>query len=150
MAYRRAFDRPVQVGRSVFWAALLAVNLYTMAASPMRRTKLYALLAVNGLGILAGLFAWAVRERRRRASESWPSAAGIVQSTQVRRDSGSYAGRYALHIEYSFHAGGERYAGSALRIFRGEPEALETAEKLRGATVPVRYNPRDADDSLMA
>ena len=150
MAFRRVFERPVQVGVTVFTWALVPVNLYFVAESPARRMKLYALLAAIGLGILAGLLTWAARERWRRASESWPSAAGIVQSTQVRRTPGCFQGRYGLHIVYSFCAGGERYAGSALRTFRGEPEALETAERLRGATVPVRYNPRHADDSLMA
>lgn len=103
-----------------------------------------AIFVVAGLALLwAGTTEW----RHARASASWPTAPGIVETSQstVQRRS-----RH-VHIGYAYEVQAVRYRSS--RVAFGSYSPAAGRRWLRqypvGATVTVRFDPRDPATSVL-
>jgi len=58
--------------------------------------------------------------------------------------------RIRSQFGYSFQANGQRYGGIFAFITDNLHHANELQRQLDGRTIPVRYNPRNPDDSVLA
>ena len=106
-------------------------------------------VAVLSVSILAGLYRWFRRSRKKRASESWATTTGRVESSEVKADAEGHVKGYVLHIAYSYKAADDWYSGfEEKRYWRGA-QADAAQSRIRGSSVMVRYNPHKPDESVM-
>jgi hypothetical protein len=125
---------------------------------------------VMGFFFVMGLFfcyKGVVTSREARASESWPTAPGEVLSsrieTKTRTSSSSSAGgtrrtrEVTLHrpeVQYRYVVDGTGYLGNRITFYDGADEhygrsQMTVARYPAGATLAVRYDPKDATQSVL-
>ena len=95
---------------------------------------------------------WVGRAAERRAATSWPAAPGHVEFAEVRENAEGIEGMlrpHVLHLAYSYKALDERYSGFTERRFRRDADAQAALVRLKGSDVPVRYDPRNPETSLL-
>ena len=94
-------------------------------------------------------------QARARASRTWPTVSGLVQSSKIeRRLTGLPMLVYKLALSYSYHVAGNAYEGDTVQFgpkyvkARAMIEAL--AEKYPpGVAVTVHYDPSDPGTSVI-
>jgi len=87
-----------------------------------------------------------VEKRKEKIALAWPSIEGRVQFVSVApiRDSSSYTAT----LQYSYFV--EEYrSGEYTEVFDSEHGANDFIQKMKDQKVPVRYNPKDPDKSLI-
>ena len=84
-------------------------------------------------------------KRKEKTALNWPAVEGHVQtcSTTPLRN-----GSYMVTFEYSYFVG-EYRAGQYIETFESENEADKFIHMMKNQNVPVRYNPRNPDESLI-
>jgi hypothetical protein len=86
------------------------------------------------------------RRRRRKMALVWPTVEGHVQSVSV--DTINNSSSYGTTLRYSYFL--EEYrSGEYSKMFDSEYDANQFAERMKDQRVPVRYNPKNPDDSLI-
>lgn len=109
-------------------------------------------LVGGAIAALAGLAAvvYGFREIRRvKAAESWPTATGVVESSDVttsRRRKGRT--RYYVHVVYRFEVAGKAYSGHGFKpngnsVSGSSEAALMQSKYAAGKTCLVHYDPDD-------
>jgi hypothetical protein len=101
------------------------------------------------LAVAAGLFVrWRIKLRQAR---TWPTAAGQVDSTLVRLQStGQNQSKFFAYVQYSYGVQGTAYSGSLNRSFMIKGSADKWVGKYAtGQPLKIRYNPKDAKDSMV-
>lgn len=85
-------------------------------------------------------------KRKQKIALAWPTVEGHVQFTSIApvRDSSAYSAT----LQYSYFVG-EYQSGSYTEVFDSENGAIDFTERMKDQKVPVRYNPRKPDDSLI-
>jgi len=104
------------------------------------RLLMYPLLFV--LSVVAGWW----KKRKEKIALAWPSIEGRVQFVSVAPilDSSSYTAT----LQYSYFV--EEYrSGEYTEVFDSEHGANDFIQKMKDQKVPVRYNPKDPDKSLI-
>ncbi len=134
----------VRVALTVFWL----VNALVPQRPSYKAVRLAALGLATGLMVVDALWKRTLRSKRRRDAESWPTAAGTLETTSVESSRDLLPGRRLLHAAYSYTVEGHWYSGFDERALKGT-QAEQEASRLRGVRVQVRYNPRDPSDSLL-
>jgi hypothetical protein len=129
-------------------ALFCMVNSLVPQGPPSKAVRLAAVGLGTGLMVADALWKRAMRSRRRRAAESWPTAAGTVESTSVEASSDLLPGKRLLRAAYSYKVAGNWYSGFDDRVFK-EARADDEASRLRGGRIQVRYNPQKPSDSLL-
>jgi hypothetical protein len=112
---------------------------------PHKIGTLYRLIAYPLLFVVSLIAGWWYR-RKQKIALAWPSVEGRVQfaSSAPIRDSSSYSAT----LQYSYFV--EEYrSGSYTEVFDSENGADRFVEMMKNQKVPVRYNPRKPDDSLI-
>jgi hypothetical protein len=103
-------------------------------------------LALYPIGFaVAGIAGW-WHKRKQKIAEVWPAVEGQVQFCNVEpvQDSSSCS----VTLQYSYFV--EEYrSGEYTEVFDSESDADKFAQMMKGQKVPVRYNPRKLDDSLI-
>ncbi len=97
------------------------------------------------LGAAFGVARWA----RRYQAKYWPVVYGPVQLT---KGSVIYEGdRQAIvaDVGYSYSVDGEYYGGYYTKRFSTMDKAETYAERFKGKTLPVHYDPRHPDKSVV-
>lgn len=95
---------------------------------------------------VAAIIAGWWHKRREKIALNWPSVAGSVQFASVApiRDSSSYSAT----LQYSYFV--EEYrSGEYTEAFDSEHDADKFVERMKGQKVPVRYSPKNPDQSLI-
>ena len=96
---------------------------------------------------------------RRRNSQHWPEAQATINPGSVMelqpdnpRNDQTYDTIFRIRSQfgYSFLVDGRRYGGVFAFITDNRHHANELQRQLDGRTVPVRYNPGNPDDSVLA
>lgn len=95
---------------------------------------------------------------RRRQASSWPTAPGRIESVAVKPKKQFLAfttprGRapaFTAELTYSYSVEGHHYSGYYEREFGSEEEGSEFLRDLRGKSVIVSYNPRNAAKSALS
>ena len=85
------------------------------------------------------------RRRKEKIAQDWPAIEGRVQSCSIAplRNGG-----YTATLEYSYFV--EEYrSGEYTELCDSESEANKFVQMMKDQKVPVRYNPRKPDDSLI-
>jgi hypothetical protein len=112
------------------------------------------------VGLVGGLWSGLVHRRasaQRAASERWLNAPGRIVAAEVRRGGGTTSSHYAYYVpavRYTYVVNGREREGTRLRF--GMPSARSPGgvqAMLRpyppGATVQVRYDPDNPDQSVL-
>lgn len=94
---------------------------------------------------VAGAWTWF----KTRHANSWPSAQGSIQSTQVRASSDSYIQPWLATLTYTYLVNGEYYSGFYRLRARSERRAEQKIEGWKGRMVVVRYSPDKHDVSTL-
>jgi hypothetical protein len=95
--------------------------------------------------VAAAIGTWWYRWKQKVAL-SWPSVEGCVQFTNIAPLGGS--GSYSAILQYSYFV--EKYrSGEYTEVFDSEHDADDFVQKMKDQKVPVRYNPKDPDKSLI-
>jgi hypothetical protein len=86
-------------------------------------------------------------------AQSYPTAAGIILSSQVRESNDSEGSSYSAKIHYAYDVDGRRYECDRYRYGmmwsgRRRAEAVVASCPV-GRTVSVRYNPADPSDAVL-
>jgi hypothetical protein len=139
--------------RTAVWAQVTLLILFVVNAFiPMdvahgsyHRSVMWAFTAVV---VADSVSRWAMRSKRRRAAESWPTAVGTVESTTVESSRDLLPGKRLLRADYSYRVDGHWYSGFDERTLK-EAQAEQESSRLRGSPVQVRYNPQKPSDSLL-
>lgn len=87
---------------------------------------------------------WWQRMRETRAA-GWPSAAGEVQSAEVKR---TQHGSFAV-VTYRYYAQGKYHTGKYRRHFRRKTQAQTFSEAIRGRTIQVRFREDKPGESVL-
>lgn len=107
----------------------------------------------SGIFVLA-IFLVILAERgwqwlKRRAARRWPLAQGRVEKADWRQPS-SYTNRYFVaELAYSYVINGQFYAGHYRRAFSDVAAAMAFVERLKGASIQVRYKDSAPATSLL-
>jgi hypothetical protein len=114
-------------------------------SEPRNLGALLKLLAYPVAFLVAGIAGW-WHKHKEKIALNWPSIEGRVQFASVApiQDSSSYSAT----LQYSYFVG-EYRSGEYTEIFDSENGADKFVEMMKDQKVPVRYNPKDADDSLV-
>lgn len=96
------------------------------------------------------MLVFALRSKRKfNASLAWPTAKGVILTSEVARFTGQ-ASRSALFVTYAYEFHGQKLTGNRLALYtvadRSEVEAL-SALFAEGAEVEVYVEPRSGKDS---
>ncbi len=121
-----------------------------------------AVLCVSGPFLALGIVFIVVAVNRRRkaqASLSWPTAPGVVVSSEVKEsvstdEDGPSTSSYRPKIVYTYQAGGatyqsDRYSFGASSSNRRAAEQI-VARYTPGMAVSVRYNPEKPAEAVLA
>lgn len=121
--------------------------------SPDKPIVLGVLLGL-GLGAIgAGL--WMIRRVRGqgKASLGWPTAAGIVKTSEIASYRVKGGHQFQARATYSYAVNGRPYSGDRIRFgnYAGAKSVAEedVARYRPGASVEVRYNPSDPSVSVL-
>ncbi len=86
---------------------------------------------------------------RRRAARQWPLAQGRIEKADWRQPS-TYTNRYFIaELAYSYVINGQFYAGHYRKAFSDADAAAAFVERLRGASIQVRYKQGAPATSLL-
>jgi hypothetical protein len=124
---------------------LLASDSSSWYTDPHQLKGLLRLIAYPVAFASAAIAAWWHRRTQKIALE-WPSIEGCVQFVSVApiTDSSSYSAT----LEYSYFV--EEYrSGSYSQEFPSEEEANNFAQGMKDKRIPIHYNPRDPDKSVL-
>jgi hypothetical protein len=113
-------------------------NFHNVAA--LLRLIGYALIAVAAVG--GGWW----HKRKEKIALAWPSVEGCVRFVSVAPTPKSSA--YIATLQYSYFVG-EYQSGEYTEVFDSEYDANDFVEKMKDQKVPVRYNPKEPDKSLI-
>jgi hypothetical protein len=112
-------------------------------------------IALVGLvgGLLCGLGHKRARARSQ-AAERWLTTAGIVTETGTVRGGTSRNAYYRPAIRYTYEVNGRKREGARIRFGMISARSPGGAEAILapypvGATIQVRYNPENPDDSVL-
>jgi hypothetical protein len=124
---------------------LAAIDSSSWYSDPRHLRDLIRLIGYP-LAFIAAWIAGIWYRHRQKIALAWPCVEGHVQFVHVApiRDSSSYS----ANLEYSYFFG-EYLSGSYTEVFDSENDATEFVEKMKDQKVPVRYNPKKPDDSLI-
>ncbi len=86
---------------------------------------------------------------RRRAARQWPLAQGRVEKADWRQPSTCTNRYFVAELAYSYVISGHFYAGHYRRAFSSADEAAAFVERLRGASIQVRYKQAAPATSLL-
>lgn len=111
-------------------------------------------LALIVAGQLRPLWRWIQRHR----AESWPIAAGQIESLTITESKRSFfsstprgdSPKFVVEISYSYSAAGNTATGIYKRDFDTDEEALEFQRDLKGKPVAVHYNPNNPSNSALS
>jgi hypothetical protein len=104
----------------------------------------HSLIAVAA-GAAVVLFRNGWQRMRENRAAMWPSAAGEVQSAEVKRtQNGSF-----VVVTYRYYAQGEYRPGKYRRHFRRKAAGQAFAEAIRGRTIQVRFQQDKPGESVL-
>ena len=108
----------------------------------------FALSLIGAAGFAAY---WLFQRVRRRRARTWPRETGRVNSTTIRLERrGDYQSVHVAEVSYSYAIGAQSYSGQLRRTFLLRGRAEKWIDGYReGAPVSIRYNAKDARDSLL-
>jgi hypothetical protein len=98
------------------------------------------------------VFADARYTLRRRASKNWPSATATIDSGSVGFRgplSGLPSILYRVHFTYSYCVDGSKHDGRFFLLTNSKNAGEGLRQKLVGRSVPVKYNDRKPEVSLL-
>ena len=93
--------------------------------------------------------------RLTRSVLQWPTAEGIIESSEAYPVEGSQGGRWRPHVTYSYAVGGRVVTATRLSLGKAPLEADQGAAERylsqypRGSTVEVYFNPRELTESVL-
>jgi hypothetical protein len=104
----------------------------------------YPLMLVVGLGASA-ILTWQ-RKRKNEIAEGWPSVEGTIQFVDVSPIFDTT--NFRATLTYSYFAG-EYRSGKFTQDFYSEESANKFAQPMKDKKVPIHYNPKDPDKSVL-
>src|SRR5262249_23773813 len=107
------------------------------------------ILVLSVFGVLYSIREWPDWYRWVRA-KNWPSADGTVETGEVsthRSRSGVETATATLGYSYRIH--GDYYSGYHTEVFNDEQKAWSYVDQLRRQTIPVRYDPKNPEISVL-
>lgn len=123
------------------------------AENPDKPIILGVLLAL-GFGAV-GIGLWLMQRVRGqgKASLAWPSAAGMIKTSEVASYRVKGGHQFRAHATYSYAVNGRPYSGDRIRFgnYAGAKSVAEedVARYQPGTSVQVRYNPSDPSVSVL-
>jgi hypothetical protein len=114
-------------------------------SDPHKLGALFKLVAYPLIFISALIAGW-WRKRMEKIALGWPAVEGCIQFVSVAPVPKSSA--FLATLQYSYFV--EEYrSGEYTEGFDSEHDADEFVKKMKDQKVPVRYNPKDPDKSLI-
>jgi hypothetical protein len=112
-------------------------------------------LAVFGL-IGAGLsyWGWTILQNAR-ASASWPTAEGVISSSEVSHSTDAEGGdSYSPEVDYQYTVDGLPFSDSTIKFGENSYDRRRTAEEIAatypvGRPVTVYYDPEEPDNAVL-
>jgi Protein of unknown function (DUF3592) len=108
------------------------------------------------LGLRYGIyfaFAWGAvnwrrwqKRRMETIAQSWPSVEGVILSGSV--SPAPKTSCFVATLQYSYFVG-EYHTGTYFHEFARETDADDFVRQLNNKRVPIRYNPANADKSVL-
>ena len=99
-------------------------------------------------------FAWGAvawrnwrKNRRETAAQSWPSVEGVILAGAVEPLPKTSC--FLVTLQYCYFAG-EYHSGTYFQQFPREIDADDFVRQIKDQRVPIRYNPRDPAQSVLA
>jgi hypothetical protein len=115
-------------------------------SDPHNLRNLIRLIAYPVAFVVAAVTGWWHR-RKQKIALVWPCVEGHVHSISVA-PVGDRSSLYSTTFQYSYFL--EEYrSGEYSEMFDSEYDANQFAERMKDQRVPVRYNPKNPDDSLI-
>ncbi len=134
---------------------ILAAPVLLLKMKPFSEMNGGVLLAVLGGLLGLGIAGSAVLDfQDGREALSWPTAAGTVYKSEVRKNEKAHRGKkYRAFIRYRYEVDGTAHAGKKVRfgpVVTSAREAEATAREFPvDAAVTVYYNPDDPSDAVL-
>jgi hypothetical protein len=118
-------------------------------AHPVPRIWLYAIRYGVYLGFAWGAVAWRnwLKRRRETAARTWPPAEAVILTGSVTAIPKTSC--FLATLQYTYYAG-EYHTGTYLHQFPREIDADDFVRRMTNQRIPIRYNPREPDQSVLA
>jgi len=114
----------------------------------MNQDKLWLIISVAVLVVLAT--GWVLKRVKLHHARNWPVGEGQVDATEVRLLDSGVNSKFIAVVQYSYTVGDTGYRGRLERSFLIQDSADKwTASYPRQRSLVVRYNPRNARDSVL-